>query len=71
MSPLQLVQLNQGLMSQKQLQHFLKPCANKTLWNSCNVNCMSNLRKHSVKHKIYLQAEECTMFENQEPIPRG
>ncbi|MED6264083.1 hypothetical protein CHARACLAT_011003 [Characodon lateralis] len=48
--------------------HFSKFNADYARYNICDVKCKassrnaSNLRKHLVKHKIFLKTEECTIF---------
>ena len=50
--------------------HFSKCDADYARCNICDAKCKasgrntSNLRKHLVKHKIFLKAEECTIFDS-------
>ncbi len=48
--------------------HFTKQDADNAICNICKTKYKagcgntSNLRKHLIKHKIYLKAQECTVF---------
>ncbi|MEQ2254819.1 hypothetical protein ILYODFUR_007522 [Ilyodon furcidens] len=59
--------INKASMADRKLLESMAPHASS---NICDVKCKasskktSKLRKHQVKHKIFLKAEECTIFIN-------
>ncbi|KAL7395231.1 hypothetical protein ABVT39_012723 [Epinephelus coioides] len=50
--------------------HISKSDADYTRCNICDTKCKasygntSNLRKHLVKHKVFLKADDCTVFDS-------